>query len=678
MAEKICLGKEQRGHPRKESSMKEKKKIVSATELGILVGAACALLVLLALLIETIPNMMPLYAGMVAVLLYLAFFAFFIYRRQTDNAADEEAEKILSHSDVKDWIAAITSPALLLNEQEQLLWCNQTFVSLVEQEPKQGVAFSSLCPAAEAGLLYAKTADRVVSLGGRLYACRGMQLPMEGCQLLVLEDVSDLHDYCRRITEDQTAVAYVVIDNIEELLQYIQEKFRSAATEVEEILRGWAASMNGVIRSYERDKYLMFFDYRHLKECVASRFSILDEIRSVRVGDGMPVTVSVGVACIKDTTLAFREQMAQAALDMALQRGGDQVVYRSDEGTEFYGGKTKAVHKRANVKARVIGTAILGLIGRADNVLIMGHQYGDYDSFGASVGMARLAMFAGVKVNIVVERSDFNLRPCFDRIAACEEYDDVFVTVSEAPSLVKPGTLLIVVDVNNIPNTACPALYEMVKTTVIVDHHTKSENKSKEPTLAYIEPSASSASEMVAEMLEQNMTSKRLLREEAELMLSGILLDTKQLTKSTGTRTYGAAQFLRGEGASPSEAHELFKTDVQDMVKQAKFMSHVLVYKETLAIAVCDGDTDASYRVIAAKAADSLLTGKGIHASFALVPINGKVHISARSDGTVNVAKILEDLHGGGHFDAAGAQVEEVSGEATIERLKKAIDKYLV
>lgn len=659
--------------------MKDKRKIVTGAELGILVGVACALFVLFALLLETVPQIMPLYAGMVAVLIYLAFFAFFLYRRLMGAEAAENVNAVLERGDMHALLAGLKSPAALVDAQERVLWYNDAFRQLCgEKDDLAGKAFRALCPPASAGMLFAQQEEPAVLLNGRLYACRDIPLPEEECRLTLLEDVTALHDYCRRTTEDQTAVAYVVIDNIEELLQYIQEKFRSAATEVEEILRNWAASMNGVIRSYEKDKYLMLFDYRHLKECVESRFSILDDIRSVRVGDGMPVTVSVGVSCMTGTTLAFREQMAQAALDMALQRGGDQVVYRSDEGTEFYGGKTKAVHKRANVKARIIGSAILGLIGRADNVLIMGHRFGDYDSFGASVGMARLAMFEGVRVNIVVDRADFNLRPCFDRIAACEEYNDVFVSVNEAPALVRPGTLLIIVDVNNISNTACPRLYEMVETTVIVDHHTKSENKSKAPTLSYIEPSASSASEMVAEMLEQNMTTKRLLREEAELMLSGILLDTKQLTKSTGTRTFGAAQFLRGEGANPSETHELFKTDVSDMVKQARFMSHVLVYKDNLAIAVCDGDTDASYRVIAAKAADSLLAGKGINASFALVPIGGRVHISARSDGTVNVAKILEDLHGGGHFDAAGAQVEELSGEATVERLKQAIDKYIV
>lgn len=659
--------------------MKDKKKILTGADFGVAAGVACALLVLFALLVETVPGIMPLYAGMVAVLIYLAFFAFFLYRRMQGADVVENADAVLARGDMHTLLGEITGPAVLLGAGERVLWCNDAFAALCqEKETPVGKTFASLLPLAPEEMLYAEHREKTVLSGDRLYACRTLSLPEEDACLTVLDDVTSLHDYCRRTTEDQTAVAYVVIDNIEELLQYIQEKFRSAATEVEEILRNWAASMNGVIRSYEKDKYLMMFDYRHLKECVESRFSILDEIRSIRVGDGMPVTVSVGVSCMTGTTLAFREQMAQAALDMALQRGGDQVVYRSDAGTEFYGGKTKAVHKRANVKARVIGSTILGLIGRADNVLIMGHRYGDYDSFGASVGMARFAMFAGVKVNIVVDRADFNLRPCFDKIAACEEYDDVFVSVTEAPALVRPGTLLIVVDVNNIPNTACPRLYEITETTVIVDHHTKSDNKSKAPTLSYIEPSASSASEMVAEMLEQNMTTKRLLREEAELMLSGILLDTKQLTKSAGTRTFGAAQFLRGEGANPSETHELFKTDVSDMVKQARFMSHVLVYKDNLAIAVCDGDTDASYRVIAAKAADSLLAGKGINASFALVSIGGRVHISARSDGTVNVAKILEDLHGGGHFDAAGAQVEEVSGEATVERLKQAIDKYIV
>ena len=657
------------------------KKIATKNDVAVLIAVACFILVAFAILLERVA-LTPLFLGMIAVFVYLAFLAIYWSLRMKPRQNTEEAEVFLRTDNTEIWISNLQAPAALCDGEDNLVLANAAFLeALGVEKVAAGRPFSAYCRTVPAEYLALPENEEnknkeIVLINDKLFRVGRSSLEEQNLHMLFLEDVTGLFEYFRRYVEDRTAVAYIVIDNIEELLQYIQEKFRSAASEVEEILRNWAASMNGVIRSYERDKYIMLFDYAHLSECVESRFNILDEVRSIRVGDGMPVTVSIGVSCVSGT-LSYREQMAQAALDMALQRGGDQVVYKNDTGTEFYGGKTKAVHKRANVRARVMGNAIVGLMVRADNVLIMGHNYGDYDSFGASIGMARLAMFAGAEPHIVVNRSDENLRSCFDKIAACEEYDDVFITESEALEMVRPRTLLIVVDVNNVSNTVCPKLFGLVEDTVIVDHHTKSGNTDVKPKISYIEPSASSASEMVAEILEQHMTTKRLLKEEAELLLSGILLDTKQLTKNTGTRTYGAAQFLRGEGANPSETNELFKTDVNDMIKQGRFLSHVLVYKDNLAIAVCDGDTDASYRVIAAKAADALLAGKGINASFALVPINGRVHVSARSDGTVNVAKILEELHGGGHFDSAGAQVDESTGLATVERLKKAIDKYI-
>ena len=616
----------------------------------------------------------------------LALSIYLSARRAHSAPSTIVTESVTVAGDLTGVLSASLHPTLLLNRDSTVLWCNRAFLAAADLIAiEEGTRMEDVCLKLKEEDGADGTAPRLCRIGHGIYAYDFVPMPENKDALLVtfrnetelVRTRAELAEMSLRYDEDRTAVAYVVIDNIEELLQYIQEKFRSATNEVAAILRDWAASMGGIIRSYDRDKYILLFDKRHLEECVSNRFSILDRIRNVRIGDGVPVTVSIGVSCATGT-LFEREQLAQSALDMALQRGGDQVVYKTDTGTDYFGGKTKAIYKRANVRARAVGTRILELLARADNVLIMGHAYGDYDSFGAAIGMARLSMCYGVsKTHIVCRRSDANLRPCFDKIAACEEYDDVIIDPTDAPALVTDGTLLIVVDVNNFPHAECPKLFDLVKNVVIIDHHTQSAVFSKEPRIAYIEPSASSASEMVAEILEQFLGAKRLLKEEAELMLSGILLDTKQLVHNTGTRTFGAALFLRGEGADPDETNEFFKNDVSDLVKQAQFLSNVVIYKEILAIAVCEGDTDPGYRVIAAKAADRLLSGRGIAASFALVTIGGKVHISARSNGTVNVAKILEELHGGGHFDAAGAQIEEDANEETIEKLKHAIDKYV-
>ncbi|MCQ2385738.1 MAG: DHH family phosphoesterase [Clostridia bacterium] len=579
----------------------------------------------------------------------------------------EERERFLSD---------ISQPAAICDETGTVLWANAAFYAARGSEDGVGVKLGELCPKVGAEDLFLENIN-AAALGDGIYRYEFASVPGNEREKLVLfSDVTALNEYTGRVKEEKTAVAYVAIDNVEELLQYVQEKFRSAVSEVETILMDWAVSMNGIIRLYERDKYIMLFDYRHLEECVENRFAVLDSIRNIRVGDGIPVTVSVGVSCAEGS-LTYREEMAKSALDMALQRGGDQVVYKYDGGTECYGGKTKAVHKRANVKARVMGSQIAACVGKADNVVIMGHCYGDYDSFGAAVGMARFCMFFGTKVNIVANRSSSSLRSCFDLIDRVPDYDDVFVSNSEAAVLVTPKTLLILVDVNNFPHTECPKLMGMTNQIIVVDHHTQTSDFPKEPILAYIEPSASSASEMVAEILEHNLTTKRLLKEEADALLSGILLDTKQLSHNTGTRTLGAAMFLRGEGADPADIGDFFKSDVEELMGEAKFFSHIIVYRESLAIAVCDGEADESYSVIAAKVADKLLTGKGIRGSFALVVIGGKVRISARSDGTLNVAKILEELHGGGHFDAAGASLEGQALEIAVQKLKLAIDKYI-
>ncbi len=576
-------------------------------------------------------------------------------------------------------LSKLDMPALICRENGKILWCNEALQKASGNKYLfYGTSLDDLYTVDSYALEQAGSAQEPVLMCGRFYQPVAVSAGTDGeaLWLITYTDITDLKDVRQRYLDEQVVVAYIVIDNIEELLEYIQEKFRSAVSEVEHILRDWALSMNAILRSYDNDKYILFFEADQMQKCLAERFSVLDDIRQVRVGDGMPVTVSMGI-CAMPGTLRSREEMAQAALDMALQRGGDQVVYRHAGGVEYYGGKTKAVHKRANVKARVMGNELAALLGKTENVLVMGHRFGDFDSFGASVGMARLAMNHGARVRIVVNRFDRNLLPCFEKISALPEYEGVFVSSEDATGLVKPDTLLILVDVNNFEHAECPLVMQEVKDIVIIDHHSQTSNFATEPRRVYIEPAASSASEMVSEILEQQMANCRLSKIEAEILMSGIMLDTKQFTKTMGTRTFAALAYLRGQGADPDEIADMFKADVEDMVKEAKFHAQIMMYKEKIAITVCDEHADASYRVIAAKAADKILSGRNVCASFALVRINNKVHISARSDGSVNVQLILEQLSGGGRFDNAGAQLEEESMKNAVLRLKEAIDKYI-
>jgi c-di-AMP phosphodiesterase-like protein len=376
-------------------------------------------------------------------------------------------------------------------------------------------------------------------------------------------------------------------------------------------------------------------------------------------------------------TLEEREAAAREAIDMALLRGGDQVAYKTETSVEYYGGNTKSLYKRSNAKSRTFANRLCSLIGRADNVIIMGHRYGDFDSLGASVGVVRLATLLGIKANIAVDMRDRNLQPYIERMQECKEYSQVFVDSAEAFDLITPDTLAVLVDHSKFDRSQFSEICEIVNNVVIIDHHRKSDAMPEKVVLSYIEPSASSTCELVSEMLETSVASQNILKEEADMLLSGILLDTKQFTRNTGTRTFGAAQYLRNAGANPTDVYDMFKASPKDLAMESRFHTSIMLYKNNIAIASCDGENDESYRIIASKAADKMLTLQNIDAAFALVSIGDQIHISGRSNGKINVQLILEKCGGGGHFEIAGAQIKSDSIISVLETLKGSIDDYL-
>ena len=519
---------------------------------------------------------------------------------------------------------------------------------------------------------------RTVTVGGYIYEVEGFVISEKGngIYLALFNDITRLTKTEEKYQNERVCVAYIAIDNVEDVLEYVQEQFADRVADVDSKLKSWAASINGVIKSYEKDKYVMLFDSYYLDRCVEDRFDILDRIRETRVGDGFSITVSMGISRVGDT-LYDRECDAKDAIDMALSRGGDQVVYKSADGIAYYGGKTKSVYKKANIRSRTFANQLLALIGRADNVLIMGHRYGDFDSFGASIGIARIASLCGVKANIAVDLRDRNLRPCIELLQKVDLFEQTFVDNAEGLDLLGPDTFVVLVDHSAVGRAQFSDIAMKAGKIAVVDHHRKTEALSDKVVLSYIEPSASSASEIVAEMLECTVSSRNLSKYEADLLLAGILLDTKQFTRNTGTRTFGAAQYLRGAGADPTDVYNLFKTSPEELSKEARFHTSIVVYRDNIALSSCDGETDESFRIIASKAADKMLTLRDVDAAFALVKIGGQIHISGRSSGTVNVQLILERLGGGGHFDVAGAQVQSESILKVLDELKGSIDKYL-
>ncbi|MBQ9746014.1 MAG: DHH family phosphoesterase [Clostridia bacterium] len=436
--------------------------------------------------------------------------------------------------------------------------------------------------------------------------------------------------------------------------------------------------MGGFVREYGSNRFMCVFEAQQFAVLEADKFSLLDEIREIRLGETtLSVTISMGIAKIEGTLLE-KERAAQAALDMALQRGGDQVVVKAKDGVEFYGGKTKAVQKRTRVRSRVIANELVALISRSENVLIMGHSFPDADSFASSVAVARVAKFCGTDVNVVIDENDKNLRHCFRSLEDDMEYSGLFVDRAQAQDLMKTGTLVIVTDVNNMKICEAPDIVQSAQEYIVIDHHRKTSEFVKQPEIEYIEPSASSASELMAELLELILPQGTLPKPEADLLFAGMLLDTKQFTHNTGVRTFGAALYLRNEGASPLDAQALFKTDLDDFRSEAQFESNVSIYRGVVAIALNEEDTDNSLtRINAAKAADRLLSVEGIRAAFAVCSIEKVICVSARSDNTVNVQLIAEKLGGGGHFDSAGVQFRDVSIKEALIMLRAAIDEVL-
>ncbi|MBQ3074427.1 MAG: DHH family phosphoesterase, partial [Clostridia bacterium] len=377
-------------------------------------------------------------------------------------------------------------------------------------------------------------------------------------------------------------------------------------------------------------------------------------------------------------TMDEKEAVAHQALDLAMQRGGDQTVLkRRNNATEYYGGRTKTVQKRTKIRSRIVATEVAQLMSKASNVLIMGHRFADHDSIGSGIGMARFAMNYCPKVNIVVNIHDTNLKGIFKKLGGLADYKSIFIDGATAQNTITSSTLLIITDVNNVRQFEAPELYENISTVVIIDHHRQSAEYAIKPTITYIEPSASSASELVSEMLEQQLPPRSLLKEEAELLFAGIILDTKQFANNTGPRTFAAAHFLRSEGASPAEAQMLFRSDLQDFKREIKYETNAFIYRDIIAFSYIEEDATQEDKIAASKAADRLLTLEGVLASFVLCRMGTTVHISARSSGTVNVQLITEKLHGGGHFDMAGAQVKDSTIKDTFVRLKEAVDQYL-
>lgn len=521
---------------------------------------------------------------------------------------------------------------------------------------------------------------QLVVLGNSKYRVECYSLPSKGktYYMLVFVDVTELSEINTLYRNQYTAVGYIVIDNIEEIAQYVKANYQDETREVGKILKEWASSMGGIIREYESNKFVLVFTHEMLSECIKNKFGVLSSIHRIEIGDAhIPLTVSMGIATVGDT-LEEREHNAMVSLDMALQRGGDQVVLKTPTGIFYFGAKTKTLQKRTKGQAKIIFGKLAALVEGSSNVLVMGHSNPDFDCIGACVGMTTLLrnLFKDIDVKIVADVESENFRACTSRLMLLADYKDTFIDRVSALEHNNTETLLIIVDANNMAILESPELAKNSFKKVIIDHHIKKEEFEDVPALAYIDPSASSTCELIAEMLEEVLPPEISFKEEANIMMSGIMLDTKNFTRTVGMRTFAAALYLKNSGADTEYARTFFEEAFDEYLSESQFGSAAKIYRERIAITSAVGAGTPNDRILAAKASDKLLSVRDVSAAFALILIDNTVHLSARSDGSINVQLITERVGGGGHFDAAGAAFPDCTLKEAEEMLKGAIDGY--
>ena len=563
---------------------------------------------------------------------------------------------------------------------EDILWSSESFLQLTEQ--REGIFDAHLETVfpniSFHWLLEGKTeAPETVVWNHRTYRVFGGVSHPEGGQSALATtywmDVTDTEEMRRTLELTRPVVAILMVDNYEDLMKATPEGKRSAVRAMlEEKLSQWSAGSEGMMLKYDRDRYLFVFEEKSFSDFAAKRFDVLDAVREVVAGEGVAATLSIGVGRDADSFEALFKN-ASVALEMALSRGGDQAVVKDKLNFEFYGGRSKATEKRTKVKSRVMANALAELIDEAKQVYVMGHSYADMDALGAAAGVCAIVRKRGKKCRIVIDTENNAAHPMLRRLQALPEYQGAFLSGDDAFLRVQPETLLVVVDTNRPGSVESEPLLDACNRVAVIDHHRRGSSYIDKMALNYHEPYASSASELVTELLQYLIEPGDLLKAESEALLAGIVLDTKNFTNRTGGRTFEAAAYLRRAGADTADVQRMFQSDLQSMISPYDIIRRAELYHGDIAIAALDQECD---RVIAAKAADEMLTLQGVRASFVLYRKDDGIYISARSLGEINVQVLVETLGGGGNSTTAGGQCSGMTVAEAKTTLLRAIDKY--
>ena len=500
----------------------------------------------------------------------------------------------------------------------------------------------------------------------------GLAAESSSVTAVYLIDETQTIKYKQQINDQKMVAGLIYLDNYDEALESVEEVRRSLLTAlIDRKITKYIGSLEGIVKKLEKDKYFFAIKQQYMTKMQEEHFSILEDVKTVNIGNDMAVTLSIGIG-MNGETYGQNYDYARASIDMALGRGGDQAVVKDADKILYYGGKAQQMEKTTRVKARVKAHALRELMENKDRLLIMGHRLADIDSFGAAVGIYRIAVSMNKRAHIVLNEVTSSVRPMMDRFVESGEYpEDMFLKGPEAAGLVDAGTMLVVVDVNRPSITDEPSLLRLVKTIVVLDHHRTSSEIIDNAVLSYVEPYASSACEMVAEVVQYIADGIKVRPPEADAMYAGIVIDTQNFTNQTGVRTFEAAAFLRRSGADITRVRKLFREDMKDYQAKAEAVRAAEVYMDAFAISTCPAEGIESPTIVGAQAANELLEIRGIKASIVLTDYNGTVYFSARSIDEVNVQVMMEKLGGGGHRTIAGGQREEVTVEEGKARLKK-------
>lgn len=578
------------------------------------------------------------------------------------------------------------APLVVTNMSGEITWYNDTFRKAVDQSDLFGTRVHELIPEIQINKFTQNEENTHINLkiGENHYEVWGNVAHANTTKangrsdLVVIYFIDKTEEvHAIKLREDERMIeCVVIIDNYDEVLKETADTNHGALLgEIEQKINAWVALGNGILRKYERDKFIVFFSNKDFAKIMDNKFSVLDEVRAINFENKIPVTLSIGVGK-SGADVAESDKFARLAIDMALGRGGDQVVIRDGDSFTFFGAKTREVEKRTKVKARVVAHALRELIDHSGKVFIMGHSSSDMDCIGASIGLFKAVKSRGKDAYIIANRQNSNAKLLIDEFSQMTEYEDVFISSEQALNLFNAESLVIVLDVHRPGMVECYELLQHAKEIVLIDHHRRSEDFIENAVLVYHEPYASSTCEMITEILQYIQDGQRLTKQEAEALYAGIFMDTKGFTFKAGVRTFEAASYLRRMGVDTVSVRRLFKMDLKSYIAKAGIIKSAEIYRENIAFSYLYEECP-NMAVTVAQAADELLDISGIEASFVIAKQGSRVVISGRSLDTVNVQVILEKLGGGGHITIAGAQLEDVSIEEAGERLKAAIDEVL-